>query len=97
MALSGLVAMWVMNGLNAGIAIGVLAGFGIGTLIGLLNFGLIRFGCIPPMIAMLASVFLCLLTNLLKIFNLSPAPRSIMTGLIIVAVIFASGERLKRA
>jgi ribose transport system permease protein len=56
-AISGLAAMKVMNGIDAGIPLGILAGLATGTAIGLFNYGLILFGRIPPMIATLGSGF----------------------------------------
>ncbi|MDH5708268.1 MAG: ABC transporter permease, partial [Hylemonella sp.] len=53
-ALSGAVAMLVMNGSNAMIVPGVLAALAVGLAVGLFNFALIRLLSIPPIIATLA-------------------------------------------
>lgn len=53
-ALSGAVAMLVMNGSNAMIVPGLLAALVVGLLVGLFNFALIRLLRIPPIIATLA-------------------------------------------
>ena len=43
-----------------------------------------------------ASVLLYLIVNLLNILGLGASLRSIFTGIVIVAIIFASGERLRK-
>lgn len=53
-ALSGAVAMLVMNGSNAMIVPGLLAALAVGLAVGLFNFALIRLLSIPPIIATLA-------------------------------------------
>jgi ribose transport system permease protein len=44
-----------------------------------------------------ASILLYLIVNLLNILGLGASLRSILTGVVIVAIIFASGERMKKA
>ncbi|MDY8107966.1 ABC transporter permease [Fulvimarina sp. 2208YS6-2-32] len=56
-ALSGAVAMKVMAGSDAMIAVGVLAALGCGTAIGTANYALISVLRIPPIIATLSSSF----------------------------------------
>ena len=55
--LAGAVAMQVMNGADARIAIGLAAALGVGVLIGLFNYLLIRLLRIPPIIATLSASF----------------------------------------
>ena len=55
--LSGAVAMTVMDGADARIALGLAAAIGTGILIGLFNYVLIRLLRIPPIIATLSSSF----------------------------------------
>ncbi len=54
-ALSSAVSMLVMNGSDAMVLPGLLAAMGVGAVVGLLNFGLIRLLRIPPIIATLAN------------------------------------------
>ncbi|MET1412925.1 ABC transporter permease [Roseibium sp. HPY-6] len=56
--LSAVVSMMVMDGSNTMIVPGVLAAVGIGLLVGLFNYGLIRVLSIPPIIATMSSSFL---------------------------------------
>jgi ribose transport system permease protein len=44
-----------------------------------------------------ASILLYLIVNLLNILGLGASLRSIFTGIVIVVIIFASGERLRRS
>ena len=55
--LAGAVAMRVMDGADGRIAIGLLAALGVGVLIGLFNYVLIRLLRIPPIIATLSASF----------------------------------------
>lgn len=55
--LAGAVAMQVMNGADDRIAIGLAAALGVGVLIGLFNYLLIRLLRIPPIIATLSASF----------------------------------------
>ena len=59
-ALSGVVAMKVMDVSNAMIPIGLLAALGSGFLVGVFNYSLIRILRIPPIIATLSASFLIL-------------------------------------
>ena len=54
-ALSSAVSMLVMNGSDAMVLPGLLAAIGVGTAVGLVNFGLIHLLRIPPIIATLAN------------------------------------------
>lgn len=56
--LCGTVAMKVMNEQDARLLAGILAAFGTGAIVGLLNYVLIRFLRIPPIIATLSMSFL---------------------------------------
>ncbi|HVO01457.1 MAG TPA: ABC transporter permease [Candidatus Cybelea sp.] len=56
--LCGTVAMKIMDEQNGMIAIGIVAAFGAGAIVGVLNYALIRFLRIPPIIATLAMSFL---------------------------------------
>jgi ribose transport system permease protein len=58
--LASAVAMKVMNGQDGMIAIGLLAALASGTVIGLVNYALIRLLRIPPIIATLSSSFIIL-------------------------------------
>lgn len=55
--LSGAVAMQVMDGADSRIALGLAAAAGVGILIGLFNYALIRLLRIPPIIATLSASF----------------------------------------
>jgi ribose transport system permease protein len=61
-ALSGAVAMKVMDGSNSMLAIGFLVSIGCGLVVGLFNYMLIRVLRIPPIVATLSSSFLILST-----------------------------------
>lgn len=61
-ALSGAVAMKIMDGANAMLLAGALASMGCGVVVGTLNYLLIRVLRIPPIIATLSSSFLILST-----------------------------------
>lgn len=61
-SLSGAVAMKIMDGSNAMLAVGLLASMGCGLAVGLVNYTLIRVLRIPPIIATLSSSFLILST-----------------------------------
>ncbi len=61
-ALSGAVAMKIMNGSDAMLLIGIAASLGCGLAVGLFNYMLIRVLRIPPIIATLSSSFLILST-----------------------------------
>ncbi len=61
-ALSGAVAMKVMDGSNAMLPVGAAASLGCGLAVGVLNYLLIRVLRIPPIIATLSSSFLILST-----------------------------------
>lgn len=56
--LSAVVSMMVMDGSNTLIVPGVLAAVGVGLLVGLFNYSLIRVLSIPPIIATMSSSFL---------------------------------------
>ncbi|WP_299483610.1 ABC transporter permease [uncultured Roseibium sp.] len=56
--LSAVVSMMVMDGSNTLIVLGVLAAVGVGLLVGLFNYSLIRVLSIPPIIATMSSSFL---------------------------------------
>ncbi len=58
MTLAGTVAMKVMDGANAMIPVGFLLAVAIGLGVGAINYGLIRFLRIPPIIATLSSSFI---------------------------------------
>ena len=60
MALGGAIAMKVMNGVDSGIALGLLYTLVTGVAIGVFNFGLIWLLRIPPIIATLSSNFIVL-------------------------------------
>ena len=57
-ALAGVVGMHVMGGANGQIVLGVAAALGVGIVIGLANYALIRMLRIPPIIATLSSSFI---------------------------------------
>jgi ribose transport system permease protein len=57
-ALSGALAMILMDGVNAMIPVGVAAAVACGMVIGLFNYGLIRVLSIPPIIATLSASFI---------------------------------------
>jgi ribose transport system permease protein len=57
MTLSGTVAMSVMAGSDAMLAVGLLASLGVGLAVGLVNYALIRLLAIPPIIATLSMSF----------------------------------------
>jgi ribose transport system permease protein len=57
-ALSGAVAMILMDGVNAMIPVGVAAAVACGVVIGLFNYALIRLLAIPPIIATLSASFI---------------------------------------
>ncbi|MDU8927044.1 ABC transporter permease [Alisedimentitalea sp. MJ-SS2] len=59
-SLSGAVAMKIMDGSNAMLAIGLLVSLGCGLVVGMFNYMLIRVLRIPPIIATLSSSFLIL-------------------------------------
>jgi len=59
-ALSGVVAMKVMDVNNAMIPVGLLAALGCGLLVGMFNYSLIRILRIPPIIATLSASFIVL-------------------------------------
>ncbi len=61
-ALSGAVAMKIMDGSNSMLAIGFLVSIGCGLVVGLFNYMLIRVLRIPPIVATLSSSFLILST-----------------------------------
>lgn len=61
-ALSGAVAMKIMDGANAMLLVGVLASLSCGLAVGIVNYLLIRALRIPPIIATLSSSFLILST-----------------------------------
>ena len=61
-ALSGAVAMKIMDGANAMLLVGILASLGCGLVVGVFNYLLIRILRIPPIIATLSSSFLILST-----------------------------------
>ena len=57
MTLAGTVAMKLMDGADAMIAVGFLAAIAVGIGVGIFNYGLIRLLRIPPIIATLSSAF----------------------------------------
>jgi len=61
-ALSGAVAMKVMDGSNEMLLVGLLASLGCGLGVGVFNYGLIRVLRIPPIIATLSASFLVMST-----------------------------------
>jgi ribose transport system permease protein len=75
-ALSGAVAMIVMNGDNAMIVPGVLAAVAVGFLVGAANFGLIRLLHIPPIIATLAGslIVMSIAINVGRGLKIKPPP-----------------------
>lgn len=58
MTLAGTVALKIMDTQNGMILMGILAGIGVGLVIGLVNYGLIKLLRIPPIIATLSSSFI---------------------------------------
>jgi ribose transport system permease protein len=75
-ALSGAVAMIVMNGENSMIVPGVLAAVAVGMLVGAANFGLIRLLRIPPIIATLAGslIVMSIAINVGRGLKIKPPP-----------------------
>jgi ribose transport system permease protein len=75
-ALSGAVAMIVMNGDNTMIVPGVLAAVAVGMAVGAANFGLIRLLRIPPIIATLAGslIVMSIAINVGRGLKIKPPP-----------------------
>lgn len=84
--LAGVVGMRIMAGEEAHIAAGVAAVLGIGIVVGLANFALIRLLRIPPIIATLSSSFIIQSIAITQSRNL-PAPPTILGA-------FATGRLL---
>ncbi|WP_244830906.1 ABC transporter permease [Caballeronia sp. TF1N1] len=73
-ALAGVVGMHVMGGTNGGIALGIAAVLGVGIVIGLVNYALIRLLRIPPIIATLSSSFIIQSVAITQGRQLPPPP-----------------------
>jgi ribose transport system permease protein len=72
-ALAGVVSMHVMNGADGRIVLGLAAVLGVGVVVGLANYALIRLLRIPPIIATLSSSFIVQSVAITQGRNL-PAP-----------------------
>lgn len=73
-ALAGVVGMHVMGGADGRIVLGIAAALGVGIVIGLANYALIRMLRIPPIIATLSSSFIIQSVAITQGRQLPPTP-----------------------